>query len=978
MSKKRVDPRLKTLIENGVKLGERTFIMIVGSKGVEQVMNIYYMYTKAANVAKDSVLWCYKKDLAFSSNQKKRLKHKMHNKGEAENAFELFLSTTEIKYVYYKESHKVLGNTFGMLVLQDFEAMTPNILCRTVETVRGGGLVVVLLTGMTSIKQLYNLNMDIHNRYRGEDTKEITSRFNERFVLSLSDNKNSIVVSDELDVVPVFEHTLRIDPVEKKVEIKEELENLRCAYEEVQYLNEIVKITTTADQAKCVVSLFDSLKEKTLNTTISITAGRGRGKSAALGLTIACSVALGYSNIFVTAPSPENVKTVFEFAVKGLEIFGMKEHLDFDVVQTTKSEYGKAVVRVNIHQNHRQTIQYILPNDTAQLSQAELLVIDEAAAIPLPLVKGLLGNYNVMLSTTTNGYEGTGRSLSLKLIKELREGISKYSNGRLFKECTLTEPIRYSSNDQVEKWLNKLLCLDASNTLMHITSTPSPDECELYYVNRDTLFSYNRDAEKFLQQLQGLFVTSHYKNTPNDMQLLADAPNHMIFILTGPVQNGEELPDILAAVQLSLEGGIARKRVSESWFRGKKETGDLIPWTLTQQFLDDEFAGLMGARVVRICTHPDVTNMGYGSKILQMLELYFTGCIVSLGEMEEESKADNDQKQMETDEVEVRKELEPLLINPGNRKAEMLDYLGVAFGYTPQLSKFWTCSGYQPTYLRLTANDITGEHSCIMVKQLSKNMGNWEEQYTQDFKKRFSLLLGFEFKSMNAVDAFKLVQCKNKDSSVSLNFDQRAIKRLEYYSKNLIDYHIVLDLLPCIAQAVSNGLDIQLTITQQIIFVGMGLQFKSVDEIGSELKLASAQVMALFNKAIRKVVTFLEEKKEGTNAKQSMEEEVKATEEIKENDDISEEKEEEKQSEIDPSIIRQRKLKLKELGIDDPDMFKINNTTHEIKEIDTLKGRIPTTLSIQRKEKVDKLQVKYPQKPKSGKPKKHFKKMAKK
>jgi N-acetyltransferase 10 len=32
----------------------------------------------------------------------------------------------------------VLGRTFGMCVLQDFEALTPNVLARAVETVAGG------------------------------------------------------------------------------------------------------------------------------------------------------------------------------------------------------------------------------------------------------------------------------------------------------------------------------------------------------------------------------------------------------------------------------------------------------------------------------------------------------------------------------------------------------------------------------------------------------------------------------------------------------------------------------------------------------------------------------------------------------------------------------------------------------------------------------------------------------------------------
>lgn len=48
---------------------------------------------------------------------------------------------------------------------------------------------------------------------------------------------------------------------------------------------------------------------------------------------------------------------------------------------------------------------YISPTDHHKLGQAELLAIDEAAAIPLPYVKQLLGPYLVFMSSTINGYE---------------------------------------------------------------------------------------------------------------------------------------------------------------------------------------------------------------------------------------------------------------------------------------------------------------------------------------------------------------------------------------------------------------------------------------------------------------------------------------------------------------------------------------------------------------------------------------------
>ena len=46
-----------------------------------------------------------------------------------------------------------------MCVLQDFEAVTPNLLARTIETVEGGGLVVLLLKTMSSLRQLYTMTM---------------------------------------------------------------------------------------------------------------------------------------------------------------------------------------------------------------------------------------------------------------------------------------------------------------------------------------------------------------------------------------------------------------------------------------------------------------------------------------------------------------------------------------------------------------------------------------------------------------------------------------------------------------------------------------------------------------------------------------------------------------------------------------------------------------------------------------------------
>lgn len=100
--------------------------------------------------------------------------------------------------------------------------------------------------------------------------------------------------------------------------------------------------------------------------------------------------------------------------------------------------------------------------------------------------------------------------------------------GRLFKKVELHESIRYASSDPIESWLNGLLCLDVANYIPNISRyvfycwrlvwcfmlvsycftslsswfhhrMPHPSECDLYYVNRDTLFSYHKESEIFLQ-----------------------------------------------------------------------------------------------------------------------------------------------------------------------------------------------------------------------------------------------------------------------------------------------------------------------------------------------------------------------------------------------------------------------------------------------------------------------------------------------
>lgn len=750
--------------------------------------------------------------------------------------------------------------------------------------------------------------MDVHSRYRTEGTKDadIIGRFNERFLLSLSRCNGCLFIDDLLNVLPIssfsrtFLSQLEGEDFSKDLNTLQEQELLEVtefasSFPEDSISRSIVKLCKTTDQAKAVASISETLSSKSLRFTISLIASRGRGKSAALGLAIAMAVMQGFSNIFVTSPSPSNLGTLFAFLFKGLEAFGYKEHTHYDAVQATSNELAGIILRVNIFKSHRQTIQYIAPEDFRVLGQAELVVIDEAAAIPLPLVKSLLGPYLVLLSSTIHGYEGTGRSLSLKLIQQLKEQQGGPS-GRSLKELKLDAPIRYAKEDPIELWLNSLLCFDAikggfnKQGLLKMPtpklSCPHPKDCQLFYVNRDTLFSFHEASEIFLQKMMFLYVSSHYKNTPNDLQLMSDAPAHHLFLLLGPVADSDDnsIPEILCVIQVCIEGALSRSSIIRSVTRGQRGGGDLIPWTLSTQFQDTEFASLSGARIVRIATHPELQKMGYGTRAMALLESYYRGEMLSEELSHEDSKCSSvlnqPEEHFEKNLIEPRSNLPPLLSRLSERAPEKLDWIGVSYGLTQGLAKFWKRADFVPVYLRQTKNDLTGEHTLIMLKSFDHSV-NWLMLFFRDFYSRFYNLLPIAFRDLPTALALELMhlpisiettfRCGSHDHKQAkmIELSKFDIRRLEAYFSNTIDFHVILDLVPIIARNyfmgnVSLNSSESLTPVQSALLLSLGTQMKSIDELVSTLGLASSQLLAMLAKIMKKFFIFYRTQEEET------------------------------------------------------------------------------------------------------------------
>ena len=87
-----------------------------------------------------------------------------------------------------------------------------------------------------------------------------------------------------------------------------------------------------------------------------------------------------------------------------------------------------------------------------------------------------------------------------------------------------------------------------------------------------------------------------------------------------------------------------------------------------------------------------------------MLSEYYDGKFINL------NKNNNDDN--------TKKKLPPLLSKLTGVKPNYVYYLGTSFGLTQGLYSFWKKKGYKPLYIKLTPNDITHEHSCIMIKPI--------------------------------------------------------------------------------------------------------------------------------------------------------------------------------------------------------------------------------------------------------------------
>ena len=76
-----------------------------------------------------------------------------------------------------------------------------------------------------------------------------------------------------------------------------------------------------------------------------------------------------------------------------------------------------------------------------------------------------------------------------------------------------------------------------------------------------------------------------------------------------------KLLELVWNFQVCLEGQISRKSAIRSLNEGHAPSGDQIPWKFCEQFQDNVFPSLSGARIVRIAVHPSALRVGFFASI---------------------------------------------------------------------------------------------------------------------------------------------------------------------------------------------------------------------------------------------------------------------------------------------------------------------------------------------------------------------------
>ncbi|MBR9902475.1 MAG: GNAT family N-acetyltransferase [Gammaproteobacteria bacterium] len=336
----------------------------------------------------------------------------------------------------------------------------------------------------------------------------------------------------------------------------------------------------TADQAYAVKELIGLKRRRPL----VITADRGRGKSAALGIACARLLMRKAQRIVLTAPRLSAVESVFE-RVAALCPDGRRVAPGHFVLAE-----GSELIFLPPDGLTEQI------NAQQQGGDGSYLMVDEAAAIPAALLEQWLAAFpRIAFATTVHGYEGSGRGFALRFRATLERLTPQW------KALTLNAPIRWHSGDPLETLVNQLLLLKAPLPI----AQPGGSAVAAQVVDQGLLAQQDAGLEK----LFGLLVQSHYRTSPNDLRQLLDGPGTQLRTIE---QAGEP-----QAVLVTREEGGFEPALADQVARGKRRRqGHLLAQSLATHAGSRAALTARWRRVVRIASHPERRRQGLGQALL--------------------------------------------------------------------------------------------------------------------------------------------------------------------------------------------------------------------------------------------------------------------------------------------------------------------------------------------------------------------------
>lgn len=433
----------------------------------------------------------------------------------------------------------------------------------------------------------------------------------------------------------------------------------------------------TPDQHRAVDAIIHTARGRARRPLV-LRSDRGRGKSAALGIAAARLMVEDGLKVLVTAPRRSSVDTLFAHAAKGLPEAG---------VERNRLSLGEAELRFSAPDDI----------DRAQPS-ADLLLVDEAAGIPTPLLARLLAGYpRIIFATTVHGYEGSGRGFDLRFADHL----SRHTPG--WRQLRLEQPIRWANRDPIEALIGRALLLDAEAADDELLAGVAPEQCRFELLDRDCLAA----DEPLLRDLFGLLVLAHYQTRPLDLRHLLDGPNVRIYALRFGGR-------VVATAMVALEGGFDAELTGEVFAGRRRPRGHLLPQTLSAHGGLAEAPMLRHLRLVRLATHPAARRIGLGRRLIT-----------------------------------------EIIEHAGHE----VDCIGASFGAAPELIGFWRGCGLEPVQLGSSRNAASGTHALVVLRGLSEHGQELASRAVERFAERLPAQLCSTLRDLEPALALALLAC---------------------------------------------------------------------------------------------------------------------------------------------------------------------------------------------------------------------------